>query len=61
MSTQTKKSRVPSGFLLVICGLVLGYMHGYRVITLEEVPSSHRPMEPFLSADYGAAHLSARD
>lgn len=34
------------------------YMHGWRVISLEEVPSSHRPWQVYLSASYADKHLS---
>ena len=34
------------------------YLQGYRIITLEELPNSHRPASVFLTASYAQAHLS---
>lgn len=42
-------------FVMVFGG---SYLKGYRIITLEEIPNSHRPGGIFLSADYGKQHLS---
>lgn len=53
-----KNSRLP--FLIVLLSIIAGgcYIHGYRVISLEDVPSSHRPWQVFLSAEYGSQHFS---
>ncbi len=59
MSAQTKKSKVPSGALLVVFGIILAYTHGFRIMDMSEVPSSHRPAEPYLSSEYGNHFMSA--
>lgn len=53
-----KNSKFPT--LLILITLIFGgsYIHGARIITLEEIPSSHRPWQIYLSADYAQAHLS---
>lgn len=52
-----RKSRFPVKlFALALIGAG-AYVHGCRVITLEEIPSSHRPWDVYLTADYQKAHL----
>ena len=58
MSQQPKRSKMPSGFLLILFGLGLAYGHGYRVMDMSDVPSSHRPLAGYLSTEYGASHFS---
>jgi hypothetical protein len=42
---------------IILFAMVACYIRGYRIITLEEIPNSHRPAQIFLSADYGATHF----
>lgn len=45
---------------LIFLGM-MAYIHGVRFITLEEVPSSHRPWQLYLSAAYASEHLREVD
>lgn len=47
-------------FTMFLAVIIFGgaYVRGYRLITLEEIPNSHRPNAIFLSADYANQHLS---
>lgn len=58
MKNEPKKRKFPSAFVLLLFAIAIGYTHGYRIVSLEEIPSSHRPAQPFFSAEYGATHLS---
>lgn len=50
------KKRAFAIAVAVICAIA--YANGCRVISLAEIPSSHRPWQMFLDAEYGAEHLT---
>jgi len=58
MSDNKTKRKLSISITALLFLTGAAYIHGIRFISLEEVPSSHRPWQLYLSADYAGKHLT---